>query len=378
MSAPTSHLEYYKQHGINPVRYDTSDIAHHYQRRASLYRSLGITALTIRGANILEVAPGTGQNSLYLAQHSPASLTLVEPNPAAQNDIRNLYSQVMVTTKPELVCERLEEFDPESKFDIVICENWLGNSHHERGVLRKLSTFVADGGILVITAVSPVGMLPNMLRRALSYRLTSSTESFKLKTSILAEAFGKHLKSISDMTRNTTDWIHDNMLNPAYLGVLLTVPMALQELRGEFDLLATNPRFGSDWRWFKTLHGSNRKFNEHMLDQYYHGVHNFLDYRTVLQPRCGDKNIQLEANSFAVAESIVNWEAGYSEASDVAFAITRVKNTIDDLPKSYGQSIDEFLYAFSHDDISPHLIANLAEFSQMFGRETIYLSFEKR
>jgi len=92
MPSLTGHLEYYKQHGINPVRYDTSNLRLHLERRASLYRTLGITPLAIRGSRVLEVAPGTGQNSLYLANQKPASLTLVEPNPAGQRDIAAVYA----------------------------------------------------------------------------------------------------------------------------------------------------------------------------------------------------------------------------------------------------------------------------------------------
>ena len=72
MPAPvTGHLEYYTRYGINPVRYDLSDLQLHLDRRGSLYRTLGVTPLAVRGARVLEVAPGTGQNSLYLARLAP-------------------------------------------------------------------------------------------------------------------------------------------------------------------------------------------------------------------------------------------------------------------------------------------------------------------
>ena len=75
MPAPvTGHLEYYTRHGINPVRYDLSDLQLHLDRRGSLYRTLGVTPLAVRGARVLEVAPGTGQNSLYLARLAPRQL----------------------------------------------------------------------------------------------------------------------------------------------------------------------------------------------------------------------------------------------------------------------------------------------------------------
>src|SRR5215217_8145515 len=111
MRTATGHLDYYTRHGINPVRYDTSDLRRHLERRASLYRTLGITPLAIRGARVLEVAPGTGQNSLYLAKQAPASLTLVEPNPIARRDIAAVYAGAGAVAEPRVVPCRFEEFE---------------------------------------------------------------------------------------------------------------------------------------------------------------------------------------------------------------------------------------------------------------------------
>src|SRR5262245_37396888 len=110
----TGHLDYYTRHGINPVRYDTSDLRLHFERRASLYRTLGVTPFAVRGQRVLEVAPGTGQNSLYLARLPPASLTLVEPNPFAVRDIASVYGGAGAdAVRPRVVRSRFEEFEPD-------------------------------------------------------------------------------------------------------------------------------------------------------------------------------------------------------------------------------------------------------------------------
>ncbi|MGA9298697.1 MAG: hypothetical protein WBW45_00465, partial [Bradyrhizobium sp.] len=59
------HLGYYIEHGISPVTYRTDDIGAHFDRRDSLYRSLGLPSIAFKSADVLEVAPGSGQNSLY-------------------------------------------------------------------------------------------------------------------------------------------------------------------------------------------------------------------------------------------------------------------------------------------------------------------------
>jgi SAM-dependent methyltransferase len=379
MRTATGHLDYYTRHGINPVRYDTSDLRRHLERRASLYRTLGITPLAVRGARVLEVAPGTGQNSLYLARLHPTSLTLVEPNPVAGHDIAAVYAEPgAAPIVPRVVPCRFEEFENAEPYDIVVCENWLGDAAHERRLMRKLGRLVADGGLLVVTAVSPVGILPNVLRRALSNKLTDPDDPFPARTAALSRAFGPHLRTISSMTRGVTDWVHDNMLNPAYFGILMTVPMAVGELGGSFDLLGSSPRFASDWRWFKGLCGAERDFNRHALAEYRAGLHNFFDHRAVLPARDPARNVELEAAALAVAHSVRRWEAGEGDADGVDAAVRRMIAGIADLPTAWSAGLDEFLDAFAEPGLSPEAVAALPRFGPLFGRETIYLSFEKR
>ncbi|MCE9563656.1 MAG: class I SAM-dependent methyltransferase [Planctomycetes bacterium] len=374
----TGHLEYYKQHGINPVRYDTSNLGLHLERRASLYRTLGITPLAIRGSRVLEVAPGTGQNSLYLANQRPASLTLVEPNPAGQRDIAAVYANAECAVVPEIIACQFEEFEPTQPFDLVVCENWLGDSDHERGLLRKLGGMVAEGGLLAVTAVSPVGVLPNLLRRALSNRLAPPTEAFADRTAILSQAFGSHLRTVGGMTRSVTDWVHDNMLNPAYLGVILTVPMVLDDLGASFDVLGSSPQFAQDWRWFKSLCGENRDFNRHILAEYHANLHNFLDHRTQLPARDARRNAQLEAGALVVAESLRMWEASEGDGDEVELTVRKLIAGICDLPTAYSSALNEFLDAFAEPRLTAETVAELPHFGPLFGRETVYLSFEKK
>ena len=379
MTAVTGHLAYYTRHGINPVRYDTSNLRLHLERRASLYRTLGVTPLAVRNARVLEVAPGTGQNSLYLARHNPASLTLVEPNPVAVRDIAAVYAEPgAAPLMPRVAETRFEEYEPAEPFDIVVCENWLGTAEHERRLFRKLGRMVADRGLLIVTAVSPVGMLPNLLRRALTNKLTTPDDSFLARTEKLCRAFGPHLRTITAMTRGIIDWVHDNMLNPAYFGIILTVPMVLAEVGSGFDLLGSSPRFAADWRWFKGLCGANRDFNRHILSEYQTGLHNFFDHRMVQPPRDAARNAQFEAAALAVADAVCAWEAGEVAAEAVQAAARQVIAGIGDLPSEWSTALNEFLNAFAQPDLTPEDVAELPHFGPLFGRETIYLSFEKR
>ena len=136
--AGPGHLDYYLRHGLNPVRYNTDNLAWHLHRRAALYRALGIHPLAVRHARVLEVAAGSGQNSLYVARLRPREYTLVEPNPAGVRDVRALYDRPEnAPFRPRLFEGKFQDFHPDGPFDLVLCENWLGHSPHELHAWRS-------------------------------------------------------------------------------------------------------------------------------------------------------------------------------------------------------------------------------------------------
>lgn len=380
-TATATHLDYYRRHGINPVRYEMGDLRRHLDRRDSLYRTLGITPLAVRGARVLEVAPGTGQNSLHVARLNPASLTLVEPNPAGVRDVSALYATPGLSPiQPELVESRLEEFEPGGTFDLVICENWLGHSAHERKLLRKLGRLVADRGLLVVTTVAPVGVLPNVLRKALACRLGSPAAPFAERTAVLCEAFGPHLRTLPDMTRTPTDWVQDNVMNPAYLGVILPIPTVLADLGDRFDVLGSSPRFAADWRWFKSLCGDGREFNAHFLAEYHRSLHNLFDHRRELPPRDPDANRAFESAAWDVAQRVGDLEQAATTQAirAVVDAVKRVQAGMTDLPGEWSAALGEFLDVFARPDLTPERVAGLERFGGLFGRETVYVSLERK
>lgn len=381
-----SHLDYYIKHNISPVRYDLSSVDAHFERRASLYRSLGLLPLAFRHADVLEVAVGSGQNSFYVASLQPRSLTLLEPNPRGIADIQALYgSQKILHTAPTLIEKKLEDFRPNQLWDVVLCENWLGASPHERGLLRKLGSFVAKDGMLVVTAVSPIGFAPNMIRRALAAKLSKSGLSFEARTQLLVSAFSSHLATIDAMTRSAEDWVHDNMMNPAYFDLCLTVPMIVEELGAAFEVVGSNPVFAQDWRWFKALHGDARQFNAHFLHEYRAVCHNFFDYRAKL-PMSGDDTSQAVENA---AHNLINLIREYENKRRTSAAASSeiellgglsvfVTAATGILSPTALEGIQEAIKLLGRSEIRAEHIAGMESFSGLFGRETLYVSLNKK
>ena len=92
----------------------------------------------------------------------------------------------------------------------MICEGWLGSAAHELDLLQKLASFVRPGGVLVVTTVSPIGILSNLLRKLMAQRLIAGVDGLEAQTTVLLEAFSSHLATLADMSRPHRDWIQDN------------------------------------------------------------------------------------------------------------------------------------------------------------------------
>lgn len=379
---PKSHLDFYNKHGISPVHYMASTVQEHFERRASLYRSLALTPLAFRNARVLEVAVGSGQNSLYVASMMPESLTLVEPNPTGIREIRDLYAKTSVPhTSPTLVEMTLQDYQPAHQFDIVICENWLGSAAHEKALLRKLAGFLAHQGMMVVTTFTPTGFLPNLIRRALSVKYCDPHLPFAVRTERLVEMFAPHLAHMSAMTRTATDWVQDNMLNPAYYDLCLTIPDVLRELDGVVSALGTNPSFSTDWRWFKAVYGDARNFNGHMTEAYQAALHNFFDYQLEFSQPDIQLNREIERSCLEFIEAVRAYEHAVLEnqqpdekLANLTAVLRAIIEQIRDFPGQVRSGLEAGLQLLLADHDDYRLVAENSPFSRLFGRETVYLS----
>jgi 2-polyprenyl-3-methyl-5-hydroxy-6-metoxy-1,4-benzoquinol methylase len=381
-----NHLEYYKEHGIAPVRYDMNNIEAHLDRRESLYTMLGLLPLIFRDASVLEVAAGTGHNSLYVAAQMPQTFVLLEPNPPAVVHIHEAYANFdMPHTAPEIITETLENYHPARSFDIVICENWLGTSEHELNLLNKLATFVVPKGLLIVTTVSPIGFIPNLLRRFLMPYIAPIDLPFDQRTKLLEQAFTPHLKTLANMTRNATDWVQDNMLNPAYFGLCLSAPKVISQLGDIFEVAGAYPSFVEDWRWFKGLYGEYRRQNEHFLEEYWTKCHNFMDNRAMHFYSNPESNQRLEASALKLLSTIKAHEDAHIHRGDILSAVSAVvvalELFIDNTPTELADAtsaINEFKpYIAAPPKITIEAISKLQRAGALFGRETSYLSLKR-
>ncbi len=380
-------LGYYRERGISPVLYKMKTWKDHFERRDAVYRSIGLPPFAFRGSSILEIAPGSGQNSVYLASQEPASLDLVEPNEVALADIKRVYGDLdFPYVEPTVHPVTVEQFKTDKQFDVVICENWLGLSAEECDIRTQISKFVAPGGLLITTAVPYTGFLPNVIRTVLAACITDQDMPFDEQVAFLVGAFGPHLDTMPEMTRTHEDWVKDCLLNPFYLNVALPLTMIAEDVGDEFEFCGTVPRFSQDWRWFKSLTGENRSFNAHIFDEMSANRHNFISHRHLFDARSQEKNKVLEDGAInihnlamTVGESVRgNKAVPTSTLEDIGRSIAEMVENINEFSPQIAAGFKEVRDLLLQDKIAAQDIASMSAFNSLFGREMMYVSLIRR
>jgi len=380
------YLDYYRSQGISPVRYRMANLDEHLDRRDAVYRSLGLPQVAFRGCKVLEVAPGSGQNSLFIAQAGPSRYDLVEPNPAGIKDIQKLYGEYAdAVVLPNLHTVTLEDFTADTDFDVVICENWLGSRSTEQALIGKLASLVAPGGVLVLTLVPLSGFSSNVLRRLLALRINNPALPFEEQTDRLVEAFGPHLGTIPNMTRSHEHWVQDCMLNPHYLNVVLPFDTAREAVGDGMEVLGSAPKFATDWRWFKGLVGAARRFNGEFARNYAENIHNFVDYRHVWPPRDAADNALMEdacralhTDALAYEAALVASSIGGDLVNAIAGHVRALGAELHQVSADVGAALDEFGDVWAKDGLTVGDVAGMGPFARLFGRETVYVAFTRQ
>jgi len=310
-------LDFYQQHAVAPVRQDIGDLQAHFQRRAFLYRQLGLWPQSITGKSVLEVGPGTGENARYTFSLNPACYVMVEPNEKAREALEAKFG---TDDKVSIVGEALEAYQASThqQFDVVLCEGLLGLAGRDaRGLLDALGEKVKLGGVLVITCIDPISQCADVLRRALAQQYIKKGASLQENVEILKPVFAPHLATLKSMTRNVEDWIVDNILNPASIGPTFSIPDALTHVEGRFEVLGCSPRFLVDWRWYK----DGTPGNAWAIESYWKNCHNLYDYRITHDPQTVGQGEVLMEQCEHVRACVGLYERGEMDFNNT-FAVT--------------------------------------------------------
>ena len=248
-------LEYYGKYNVSPVTQDISDIDIHYMRRQKLYRQCGIPLIAFRNADILEVGPGGGYNTLAFFYWGVKHVDLVEANPQGIDDMQKLFEKYKVPKGKHTIFKgKIEDFVSEKKYDFVIAEGFLPNIYNQKDVIDKLQDLVAINGIIVITCSDHVCMFIESIKRLIGILLSKDLEAYEDKVEYLADIFEPQLNKLRGVSRNAKEWVQDQILNPAGInGKELSLMQAVKYLGDDFDILGSSPQMFTDYSWYKDI-----------------------------------------------------------------------------------------------------------------------------
>jgi hypothetical protein len=350
--------------------------------REALMLRLGLPRALFRQSNILEIAPGNGQNGLFTASMLPKSFHLVEPNPIAILQITNLFTTTDIPhTTPILHEERFQDFSYQKQFDIIICENWLGCLPEEQTLLKKIQQMLCNGGTLIMTFSPISGLSPNIIRKILSLKILDNRQDFSSQTQTLLRAFGPHLSTIKHMNRSRQDWIKDCMLNPHYLNVILPLKKLFETVGDGLTVLSVTPSYSNDWRWFKQLDKDKVKLNDNLQIFHDANVLNFIDYQTINSPLSINKselaNSIFENFHLAALECEKSFLQGEKNTSKFAEAVFVLVEFLKDNAPTLSSAFLEAANLLSQEMITHTDITEMREFTPIFGRETHYIALTK-
>jgi SAM-dependent methyltransferase len=273
-----SHAEFYIEHNISPVSQDISNLQLHFQRRESLYRSLGIVPTFISGRSVLEFGPGSGHNALYTASLLPHTYDLVDANPKGVEETRERlrgFGNKNITVTQSL----FENFQTDRQFDLVWAEGCIPLQDDPLTLLKHVASFVNPGGVLCVSINNGVSYLSETIRRLFRDRYFSTDKDISEQLEDIKPYISDHLSNLKGMSRPVDDWLLDSIIQPLKDRKLLSIPDVIGSIGHCFEAYNTSPKFLVDWRWYKEVIGTSRLFNEIALERYYQSNLNLLDYR---------------------------------------------------------------------------------------------------
>ena len=375
----SDHLSFYQSNNVSPVLQDVADAQKHLIRREMLYRSLGLSSAYFRDRSVLEVGPGSGQNSLHVASSMPSSQTLVEPNKSGVIQIEKSFREWKFERTEPLIVEETAQVFLESnlkQFDIAIAECWLGNTPQGKSIIRGLKNSLNPGGIIVLTSSPHIGLLANALRSLLGYRITCDPAlGFLERVNLLLGAFSSHLDNLQGMSRFYEDWIIDVLLNPGAL-IEFVSPVDLISILQDLDLLGTYPRICESWTWYKDFKSTDLNFDNQWIENYWRRSHNFLDTQTPIDSTCDSiANRKLDNFCKILIDRVVTIRDHEQPDSESLSILGSVKELISKQNKFVSDAISEFLQVYSSQNISISDVSEMKMFGKWFGRELMYMSF---
>jgi protein-L-isoaspartate O-methyltransferase len=373
------YLKHYTKNKITPIRQDISDIDKHFNRRESLYHTLGLTPILFKDKKILEVGAGGGYNPIVTNSFAPKIYDIVEPNKYAIDDISHIFEKYNINIDNiTLYNQMIEEYKSDMKYDIILCEGLLPGLNNKYKILDILDTFLEKNGILVITCSDEIAFLFEILRYYIANKMIKKDDSFEYKIDIFQKAFGSHLDTLEGMSRLQSDWCADNLMGYAHFNYDLSFSNALNHFDNKYKYYHSSPSLFVDTRWYKQIPQNIQEYNQYFISQYDEYKHNLIDYKSTINKRNKEENkklVSLAKELFSYIEDEVKNDI--KQDNNIIKTIEQIIINLKDITKTTN-SLEEIIKIINNKQYDINTISNKYQnFKNAFGRGTMYLSLVK-
>ncbi len=375
------YLEYYGKHHISPVKQDIKDLERHYERRRKLYRQCGIPVIAFRNAEILEVGPGGGYNTLAFFHWGSKHVDLVEANPKGIEDMRELFAEnVIDENKYQIFPCMVENYQTGKKYDIVVAEGFLPNLYNQKEIISKLKSLTAENGIVIVTCSEDVGFFIEIMKRLIGGGMAADIGEYDKKVEYLTSLFAPQLARLKGVSRSPKEWVQDQILNPAAVnGTELTLTQAIAYFGDEFDVLGSSPGMFTDYSWYKDIEYDYKKDYQSQFER---------KRLSLLMAGIPEVLVSVEQAEILVRQikKIKRLESEYEKTSDM----TKISDILEEMYAMEQVLKDNFNKAFLEvfceikEILSILLKENKVEmekfphFFKAFGRTQQYISFVRK
>lgn len=374
-------LKYYSEHNMSPEHQDISDIEVHYARRGKLYRQCGIPEIAFRDAEILEVGPGSGYNTLAFFHWNCRHVDLVEANPAGIKDVQNLFKEQVIPNDRYSIYECfIEDYENENKkYDIVIAEGFIQHIENQKEVLDKLTSLLNDKGIIVITCEDKISWFIELMKRLVGWAITQNIREYEEKVQYLTKIFEPQLKQLRGVSKPPADWVRDIILNPEINNEHdLNLISAIEYLGDGFEVLGSSPQMFTDYSWSKDIWCDYKKEYENQFAE----KRLSLLMANMCEVILPVEQVQILARYF---ETIVKAEVAYEKTlnadriNDILTAMDAMEGIVaNNMPnkfiKVFNEIKDVLLCIQTGKEVK---MEEYPDFFTAFGRTQQYISFEK-
>lgn len=373
MNTKVPFVDFYESNNISPVSQNITDIKRHYERRESLFRSLGLNPLFLKNLDIIEFGCGSGHNAIYTASLRPNFYQLVDGNAVGIEESKKRLCE-FENVDIKITHSLFQKFKTKKKFDIVWAEGCIPHQSKPLEILQHISSFVKTGGILCVSTASATSYLSETIRRLFRARHFPAYDGDAL---IIANQIlpymTKHLSNLKNMSRPHLDWILDSIVQPMHDRKMFSIPDLANALDGKFEIYGTSPKYILDWRWYKDLYGRNKKYNEIAVDSYYSSNLNLLDYRQEYPAHPRDFGERLEDLCLNIWDLMRNIESGADNWSEINKGLGLIKSHIQTRSPETAIAIDEAIIWINSGDLN----FSLSHLPAWWGRGQQYVSLIK-